>query len=125
MRAGFRFRMDDDRAGPEFLRAGARVGDGRGAVHAGCLRRVDVELARPYDAHAVELPLAVRCAHGGIMQPARWTKKREFESEGTAEPGPAGVLRAPAGPCRAGISRGEGPRDRRPASAPLCALAPA
>src|SRR5207244_90558 len=56
VRAGLRLRMDHHRAGPELLGAGARVGDRRGAVHAGRLRRVDVELGAFDDAHAVELP---------------------------------------------------------------------
>ena len=46
MRAGLGLRMDHDRAGPELLGAGARMGDRRRAVHAGRLRRVDVELVR-------------------------------------------------------------------------------
>ena len=58
--------MDHHRAGPELLGAGARVGDRRGAVHAGRLRRVDVELGAFDDAHAVELPLGgfVLVGHG-------------------------------------------------------------
>src|SRR5882672_5482106 len=51
---------DLHRPGPEFLGASARVGDRRGAVHAGRLRRVDVELVRVHDAHAVVLPLGIR-----------------------------------------------------------------
>src|SRR5438046_10159376 len=42
--AGLGLGVDDDGAGPEFLGAGARVGDGGGAVHARRLRGVDVEL---------------------------------------------------------------------------------
>ena len=46
VRAGLRLRMDHDGAGPELLRAGTGVRDRRGAVHAGRLRRVGVELVR-------------------------------------------------------------------------------
>src|SRR2546429_586666 len=50
MGAGFRLGVDDDGAGPELLGAGARVGDGGGAVHARGLRGVDVELAGAHHA---------------------------------------------------------------------------
>src|SRR5258706_1390839 len=59
VRTGLGLRVDHHRAGPELLRAGARVGDRGGAVHPRRLRRVDVELGRFDDPHAVELPL--RC----------------------------------------------------------------
>src|SRR6266480_7953483 len=66
--AGLGLGVDDDGAGPEFLGAGARVGDGGGAVHARGLRGVDVELVGVDDAHAVVLPLGlvviVVAAHG-------------------------------------------------------------
>src|SRR2546428_2990210 len=63
MRAGLGLGVDDDGAGPEFLGAGARVGDGGGAVHARGLRGVDVELVGVDDAHAVVLPLGLGIAH--------------------------------------------------------------
>src|SRR2546428_12738286 len=66
VRAGLGLGVDDDGAGPEFLGAGARVGDGGGAVHARGLRGVDVELVGVDDAHAVVFPF--RCGgftHGG------------------------------------------------------------
>src|SRR5256886_6503136 len=61
--AGLGLGVDDDGAGPEFLGAGARVGDGGGAVHARGLRGVDVELVGVDDAHAVVLPLGLGSAH--------------------------------------------------------------
>src|SRR3989475_13265541 len=62
MGAGLGLGVDDDGAGPEFLGAGARVGDGGGAVHARGLRGVDVELVGMDDAHAVVLPLGLGIA---------------------------------------------------------------
>src|SRR5277367_6921965 len=63
MRAGFGVGMDDDGAGPEFLRADAGVGDGFGAGHAGGLRGVGVEIVGADDAEAVEFPVGL--AGGG------------------------------------------------------------
>src|SRR5207245_2853837 len=63
--AGLGLGVDDDSAGPEFLGAGARVGDGGGAVHARGLRGVDVELIGVDDAHAVVFPLGLGIAHRG------------------------------------------------------------
>src|SRR2546429_8599248 len=58
--------VDDDGAGPEFLGAGARVGDGGGAVHARGLRGVDVELVGMDDAHAGVFPFrGGGFTHGG------------------------------------------------------------
>src|SRR2546427_5924578 len=65
MSAGLSLGVDDDGAGPEFLGAGARVGDGGGAVHARGLRGVDVELVGVDDAHAVVLPLGLGIGHRG------------------------------------------------------------
>ncbi|MNC85472.1 hypothetical protein D3C83_10720 [compost metagenome] len=64
--AGLGLGMDDDRAGPEFFRARARVGNGRGTVHAGRLRRVDVELVAMHDPHAVITPFGF----GGVFHRA-------------------------------------------------------
>src|SRR5262245_18700562 len=64
MRAGLGIGMDRDRAGPEFLRAGAREVDRRLAVHARRLRGVGVERVAGDDADAVMLPF--RFAHGGL-----------------------------------------------------------
>jgi hypothetical protein len=64
MRAGFRLRMDDHGASPQFFGARSRVVDRRGAVHAGRLRGVHVELICPHDAHAVVPPFRfVRVRH--------------------------------------------------------------
>src|SRR5277367_3177079 len=63
VRAGFGVGMDDDGAGPKFLRAGASVRDGLGAGHAGGLRRVGVEVVGADDAQAVGLPVGL--AGGG------------------------------------------------------------
>ena len=59
VRAGFGVGMDDDGAGPKFLRAGAGVGDGCGASHAGGLRGVGVEVVGADDAEAVCLPVGL------------------------------------------------------------------
>src|SRR5436190_3207177 len=64
--AGLCLGVDDDGAGPEFLGAGARVGDGGGAVHAGGLRGVDVELVGVDNAHARVLPFGFG-GHGRII----------------------------------------------------------
>src|SRR5208283_1731566 len=56
VRAGLGFGVDYDSSCPELFRAGARVGDRGGPVHAGRLWRVWVELGRPHDANAVETP---------------------------------------------------------------------
>src|SRR2546428_13734535 len=66
MSAGLSLGVDDDGAGPEFLGAGARVGDGGGAVHARGLRGVDVELVGVDDAHAGVFPFrGGGFTHGG------------------------------------------------------------
>ena len=57
MRAGLGVGMDADRAGPDLLCADARGIDRRGAVHAGRLRRVGVELVALDDPHAVVPPV--------------------------------------------------------------------
>src|SRR5277367_3747223 len=66
VRAGPGVRVDDDGAGPEFLRAGARVGDRCGAGHAGSLRSVGIEIVGADDAEAVVLPVGslVGCGVG-------------------------------------------------------------
>jgi hypothetical protein len=56
--AGFGVGMDDDGAGPEFLRADAGVRDGFGAGHAGGLRGVGVEVVGADNAQAVLFPVA-------------------------------------------------------------------
>src|SRR5271170_8353928 len=66
VRAGFGVGMDDDGASPEFLRAGAGVGDGCGTGHAGSLRSVGVEIVGADDAQAVVLPVGLgACGFGG------------------------------------------------------------
>jgi hypothetical protein len=57
MRAGLGVRMDRHGAGPDFLRAHARRVDGGGAVHAGRLRGVAVELIAADHLDAVFAPV--------------------------------------------------------------------
>ena len=71
VRAGLRHRVDDDRPGPQLLRAGARVGDRRGAIYAGCLGRVDVEFARMDHPDAVEAPSGLAAIVHGSLLPNR------------------------------------------------------
>ena len=59
MRAGLGVGVDLDRAGPDLLRPGAREIDRRGAVHAGGLSRVRVELVAGDDLDPVDLPVDV------------------------------------------------------------------
>jgi hypothetical protein len=49
--------MDHHRAGPQFFRAGPCMRDRRGAIHAGCLRGVEIELVAVHDANTVKPPL--------------------------------------------------------------------
>src|SRR3984893_1295019 len=64
MRPCLRFRVDHDRAGPQFLCAGTRRSDRRRAIHPRGLRRIDVELVCMHDPHAVQAPFRCRrCWH--------------------------------------------------------------
>src|SRR5436853_7269867 len=59
VRARLRVGMNHDRPGPQLLGAGASRVDRGGAVHAGRLRGVRVELASAYDAHSVQAPVCL------------------------------------------------------------------
>ena len=66
VRPRLRHRPDDDRSGPQLLRASAGVRDGRGAGHALGLRGVEVEFVRMNDSNPVETPARlVAIVHGG------------------------------------------------------------
>jgi hypothetical protein len=82
MRAGLGRRMDDDRPRPELFRAGPSMGDGGGAVHAGRLRRVEVELAGVHDPYSVKTPfLLVHASSPDLRRPARTRRGNKDNSE--------------------------------------------
>src|SRR5712692_10656465 len=70
VRAGLGVGVDVDRAGPDLLRPDPGEIDRRGAVHAGGLRRVGVELVARDDLDAVGLPIdaAGVFAHGALPE---------------------------------------------------------
>ena len=57
VRGGAGIGLDNHRSRPEFAGAGARVCDGGGTRHAGCLRCVGVKFARAHHANAVGFPV--------------------------------------------------------------------
>src|SRR4030095_1379649 len=84
MRAGLRVGVDMDRAGPDLLRPDAREVERRGAVHAGGLRRVGVELIAGDHLDAVGLPvdpfwlLAHRACPENRLFRLIWSLARDF-----------------------------------------------
>src|SRR3984885_8023913 len=69
VRPGLGFGVDNDGSSPQLLRSRAGVGDGRRAIHAGRLSRVDVEFVRMDDADAVEAPSGVAAFVHGYFSP--------------------------------------------------------
>jgi len=57
MRTGLRFRVNDDRPGPEFLGARARMRDRSSAVHARRLSSVGIQLIGMNDSYAMQAPM--------------------------------------------------------------------
>src|SRR6202020_3589279 len=85
MRPSLRLRVNDDGPGPQLLRPRPGVGDGRRAIHARRLGRVDVEFARTDDADAVEAPSGVAAVvHGYFSQRVRvaQTSRQSIGKEG-------------------------------------------
>ena len=58
-----RIGMDDDRTGPQLFGPAPRMGDGRGAVHPRCLRRIGIEIGALDDTHAVVFPFRLGFRH--------------------------------------------------------------
>src|SRR5215510_12222920 len=57
MRPGLSIWMNADGSSPELVRACSGVSDGGSAIHAGCLRRVGIELVGVNDANAIFFPI--------------------------------------------------------------------
>src|SRR5262249_26067965 len=77
MSAGLCVRLHDNRARPPFVGARPRVRNGRGASHAGCLRRVAVQLASPDDPDAMLFPIRFRFR-------AHWVRKERARGGGSS-----------------------------------------
>src|SRR5436309_5235287 len=115
MSAGLGLGVDDDGAGPEFLGAGARVGDGGGAVHARGLRGVDVELVGVDDAHAGVFPFrGGGFTHGGAPFAHYGVACGELTSGGNPRGGEmkAGMFLIAALSMAAGVAAAETPLER-------------
>ena len=56
MRAGLGLGMNHHGSRPQFFRAGRRMGNRRGAVHARCLRSIGVQFVAMHHAYAVKFP---------------------------------------------------------------------
>jgi len=63
VRSRLRFRLDGDRAGPQFPGTGACSRDRRAPLHAECLRGGIVQLIGPDDSHALGAPSTGVLAH--------------------------------------------------------------
>ena len=81
VRTGLGVGMDDDGAGPKFLRADFGVGDGFGAGHSGSLRGVRIELAAADDAETVRFPVG-RFGRGSVAHDFRFLNRAKTSSHG-------------------------------------------
>jgi aminopeptidase N len=63
MRTRLRIRLNNNGSSPELTRTGAGVSDGRGARHAGGLRRIGIQFAGTHNLDAVLFPIRVLDTH--------------------------------------------------------------